>query len=330
MGGAPDVQLAFTLAGLPLRVATDDRSVADLVADRFRSLPRLVGEGSGGVDVRLRGPGVVDGPPPRPPGEGRTVYDAPTAPVEYFDGVDRLFLELPGRVRCLAAPADGWIDVAVTGRGPGDATVAVNPVLTLALIETVKRVGRFSLHAAAVELGGRGVLVAGPSGVGKSTLTVALVRAGAGFLSDDTVFLTRAAGGGLEVHGLPDDIDVTDTTISLVPELASVGRQPVPDGRQKRSFGADDQFGARPVATCRPAVLLSPRVTPGAEPTLEPLGAPEVLAELAPNVLLTEPAAAQAHLDALGDLVAAVPRYRFHYGEDLAAAADCVRRLVDP
>lgn len=50
------------------------------------------------------------------------------------------------------------------------------------------------LHAAAVSIAGRGLLLAGPSGHGKSTLAQALADGGADLLCDDTAPLDVAAG----------------------------------------------------------------------------------------------------------------------------------------
>jgi hypothetical protein len=50
-------------------------------------------------------------------------------------------------------------------------------------------------HASAVELGGGAVLLAGASGLGKSTLALNLHLGGAGFLADDSVAIELAADG---------------------------------------------------------------------------------------------------------------------------------------
>jgi len=69
------------------------------------------------------------------------------------------------------------------------------------------------MHATAVDVGGKGVLLCGPSGVGKSDLALRLIDRGATFIADDQVLLeVRRRGlfalapeplrGYLEVRGL--------------------------------------------------------------------------------------------------------------------------------
>ncbi len=53
------------------------------------------------------------------------------------------------------------------------------------------------VHAAVVEIEGQGVLIYGPSGVGKSTLAAALCVAGAGYLSDEIAVLDPKTGSVL-------------------------------------------------------------------------------------------------------------------------------------
>ena len=90
------------------------------------------------------------------------------------------------------------------------------------------------------------MLVPGTSGAGKSTLTVTLVRAGFDFLSDDTVFLTPD-DDGIVVSGFPDEIDVTEGTIAMFPELHHLERVPLALGREKHGFRVDEVFGVAPL-----------------------------------------------------------------------------------
>lgn len=54
-----------------------------------------------------------------------------------------------------------------------------------------------TLHASCVSIGGRGVLITGKSGSGKSDLCLRLVDAGAEMVADDRVMLSRSSGGEL-------------------------------------------------------------------------------------------------------------------------------------
>ena len=217
--------------------------------------------------------------------------------------------------------------MSINGPGLADEVLAAHPLLTIAIVETMKRFERFPLHAAGLALDGKGVLIPGASGSGKSTTSVTLVRAGFDFLSDDTVFLTSSSDG-IWVAGFPDEVDVTEHTVARIPELGYLDGSPLLPGRDKYGFRVEDVFGITPLTGCRPAVLLAPQVVRGPGSELEPLAPSEALMALLPNVLLTDPAASQAHLDMLARLVESVPCMRFRVGSDLEAAAACVTDLV--
>ena len=74
------------------------------------------------------------------------------------------------------------------------------------------------LHAACVELAGKGVLLCGNSGAGKSSLALACARAGWRFLSDDAVYLLREPAGR-SVVGNASQVRLRPSAISLFPDL---------------------------------------------------------------------------------------------------------------
>ncbi len=92
---------------------------------------------------------------------GRPIYDAPSAQIDYFDGSDQLFVDYEHRARLLCSPGEGLIQLSITGREEGDEVLATHPLLTIALVETMKRFERFPLHAAGLALHGKGVLIPG-------------------------------------------------------------------------------------------------------------------------------------------------------------------------
>jgi HPr Serine kinase C-terminal domain len=74
------------------------------------------------------------------------------------------------------------------------------------------------LHAACVHVGGRGVLLCGQSGAGKSSLAFACARAGWKFLSDDSSAIVRKRKGRMIV-GNPHQMRFRESAIELFPEL---------------------------------------------------------------------------------------------------------------
>jgi serine kinase of HPr protein (carbohydrate metabolism regulator) len=85
-------------------------------------------------------------------------------------------------------------------------------------------VSSLTLHAGCVAIGGRGVLIVGPSGSGKSDLALRLVDRGASLVSDDYAVL-RTEGGRLIAAPPPNiagRIEIRGVGIAERPYLAEV------------------------------------------------------------------------------------------------------------
>ncbi len=81
-------------------------------------------------------------------------------------------------------------------------------------------IGVLPLHAACLSFDGRGVLIAGASGTGKSTLSLALAKNGADFISDDWTYITYDDGDELCAHGMSAPVKLLPDAIDYFPELA--------------------------------------------------------------------------------------------------------------
>ena len=279
------------------------------------------------TDVRLEF--RTGDPPPPPGGTGRPVYDTPYGSLEYFPDSDLLY----GRLRSVTVLCDAARGVAYLSAPAFVGTnlyLATHPVATVCLMEMLKRRGLFCLHAGCVaDRHGRGILVCGPSGAGKSTLSLALVRGGLGFLSDDLVFMAQAgAGSPVDAVGFADAIGVSQHAASCFPEFLNGANVSPSPGFPKPLRRITDIFAARPLHQCRPKVLVFPAVT-GEEPSrLSPMDRGGALVRLVPDVLVTEPAATQAHLDAFAALLDQVLCYELGTGRDLAHAAELVQSVL--
>lgn len=296
------------------------------IRSRLARFPQAAGDPH--LRFRLDAPGE---PLPARPERGRTVYDPPAGEVLYDDSGEVLYLDGGGpRALCQAAAGTArlWAGAApAAGRSTDDLWLLSHPLFTIPLAEMLKRRGLFALHAAGLCRDGRALLLPGTSGAGKSTLSLALAREGFGFLGDDTVFLARRPGRPPRVLAFPDEVDLTEESLAFFPEAAAATPASAP-GR-KRAIRAESVYGARIVWECEPGLLVFPRVAGRPESELLPMTREEALLELAPNVLLTDPAGSQAHLDALAELVGASSAWRLATGSDLAAAARLLRDLAD-
>jgi hypothetical protein len=268
---------------------------------------------------------------PARPAAGRPVYDPPVGEVLYDEGEDLLYLRYGPRLGVLCEPGAGRARLAAAEPSEADLWPLSHPLFTLPLVELLKRRGLYAVHAAGLSRGGRALLLAGHSGAGKSTLTLALARAGCGFLGDDTLFLDRPPGrpAGLRILAFPDEVDLTEESVGFFPEAAAHLEEAPRAGWRKRQLRAEQVYRTEVVWECAPGALIFPRVAGTADSVLEPLDRAEALFELAPNVLLTEPRSSQAHLDALAALVEASACYRLATGRDLDGAVRLLEGVVD-
>lgn len=320
---------SYTFHGLKLRVDAPPNAGkihGEILGSFHARLAALPADGSGPADIHLEIQAGSRHLLERPE-SARTVYDPPMGEVVYDDAGDRLYLEHGPRLRALCEPAAGRATFSVLEPEAEDLWVLSHPLLSVPLLELCKRRGLFGVHAAGASLNDRALVLAGTSGSGKSTLSLALARSGFDFLGDDTLFLSRQPN--LRILAFPDEVDLTEQTVSFFPEIVP-WLAPQPVGWRKRQLRAEEAFGARIAWECEPAVLVFPRVSGRPRSELRPIDSGEALFELAPNVLLTEPRSSQAHLDALAELARLSRCYRLETGTDLDEAVRLLRELMEP
>jgi HPr kinase/phosphorylase len=116
-----------------------------------------------------------------------------------------------------------------------------------------------TLHASCIAAHGRGLLILGPSGSGKSSLALRLLSLGARLVADDRTELTAAGGqlaarcpapirGLIEARGVgllrADPLD--SAPISLVADLGQVENQRLPPARKITILGCEVSLVLQP------------------------------------------------------------------------------------
>jgi hypothetical protein len=301
--------LHYDVHGARVAIASQDEAVGAALHRRLRQFA-VDADGPADATFEVGASAACE----RPSGRSRPVLELATGEASYFDELDVLYLALDDvRWRCdLGA---GLAHGSVDARRPESVWRATRLFL-VALLELLKRRGLCGLHAASLAQAGRGLLLAGASGSGKSTLALVIARAGFDLFGDDTVFL-RSERGAVRALAFPDEVDVADETVELLPWLRHLRGTPKQPGATKRQLRVEDVAPAAGGGSCVPAVIVFPQVADVTSSTLHPITGDEALLELVPNVLLTDPAASQAHLDVLGALAAQCLCYRLATGRDL-------------
>lgn len=106
--------------------------------------------------------------------------------------------------------------------------------------------GKFALHANAVQLGGSCILLAAPSGAGKSSTTAALLKAGATLLSDDITCISHLNNEFVAAHGFAQLRLWPQTASQILPnadDLQNVYERTALTG-DKRYWDLSQQSGA--------------------------------------------------------------------------------------
>ena len=184
--------------------------------------------------------------------------------------------------------------------------------------------GIAELHCACVSREGRGVLLAGPSDAGKSTLSVALARAGFALLSDDRTFLSSREGR-ITAWGLATPVKLRAEAVAWFGDLPHAAFLPSRAGDRDLRIDLTHATGGERVHACEPRALVFLQRQEGAKFELSPRPRAEAAAQLAED-LMAEPFDIEKRQQRMiADLVQR-PCWRLRYGGSPQAVAEEFKR----
>ena len=311
--------------GLTIKVIAPD-CLLDALSDRFACLGSSEGARA---DITFEYAVVPELYPAAHPERCRSFYDSLKGRALYDPLLDKCYLETGEGIQAFCAPLEGSCRIQVVEPLPEKLWLLTHPFVTLPLMEMLKRRERYMIHAAGVARRGRSILICGASGAGKTTLTVALVRAGFDYMGDDLTVLMKG-DEGIRALAFPEVMDVTESSATFFPELAQLAAQPRPFGWLKHPLKMGDYYPSAIAWETVPAAVLFPRITDARRSRLMPMSSTAALLGLSASVLLTEKTSTGAHLDILGELTRTVPCYEFFTGSDFEKIPHLLESLLMP
>ena len=181
------------------------------------------------------------------------------------------------------------------------------------------------VHAGAVGRAGRGVLVTGKSGSGKTTTSLACLRAGFEYAGDDYVLVDTAAR---RVYCLYSTAKLEADTMSRFPEMVPWVDNPDRLQEEKAIVYLQDHRPAQIVPVLAIDAVVVPTVTgrPGSE--VVPLSSSAALQALAPTTTFHLPGYGREVFTKLSALVRAVPCFELRAGTHLDGVTGALDDLL--
>jgi len=192
----------------------------------------------------------------------------------------------------------------------------------------LSRPDRVLVHAGAVGIGGRAVLLTGPGGSGKSTSAIAACQAGYDYLGDDYV-LVDLAGPQPVAHSLYATAKLAPAAASLLPALSyALDRHTAPDGAKL----VIDMGQVRPGGlgtSARIVGIVLPQRDPGGRTRLRRASAGAALQALAPSTVFQAPRRDGAAFASLAELARSVPAHVLGLGGTPDDVGPVLSRLLN-
>jgi len=187
------------------------------------------------------------------------------------------------------------------------------------LMKLFRQKGLYTLHGAGlVSPTNAGVVITGPCGCGKSTLSIGLIRAGWGYLSDDALLL-RDVKQAVEILALRKSFYVDEDNAQRYPDLSPGTVVPDNAGGQRRQLALHESHPDQYLPQTTASILIFPRIVSDPTSTLKPLSGAAALAKLLGESggQLFDRRSMSQHLQLLKRLIEQTRAFELHSGQEL-------------
>ncbi len=310
----------FDVHGVRTRLLSDSPAIAGAVSQLLGAFRLDDGDKSGthdtapDIEVLLSAVDVLD---------DETAFVPAGTPMMYDWDVVKIYYR--GKLRYLQMGPQAWVCADISERKA--AGFVLGSVLESGWLiahqvffplwgQLLKECGVYPFHAAGLARNGGALLLPGRSGSGKSTLTLRLLKEGYRMLGDDMVFL-RQTEGGVEALSFPEEINVTDETLNMFPDLAKVKNFTENKLRQKSSFAIEELFPGCVTGSALPTLMIFPEIVDAGRTEILLMGKTEALAFcMRFGLFFIDPSTTVKHFELLSELVRQAECRRMRSGRD--------------
>jgi hypothetical protein len=184
------------------------------------------------------------------------------------------------------------------------------------------------IHSGLIRHQERGILFVGNGGAGKSTSSIACLRAGMEYLGDDFIGL-GVERGRFVGHGLYASCLLNVHHIKRFPDLQRLGHAPNYAHEEKCVLYLTEAFADCLQTRSGIDAIALPRVVDSELTTFRPATRAETLRAIAPTSVMQLPRPNRAAFDRLVELVQAVPSYWLELGRRIDLIPGAVRALAE-
>jgi len=183
------------------------------------------------------------------------------------------------------------------------------------------------VHAGAVGVDDRGVLLVGKGGSGKSTASLACLLGGLKYASDDYVLIQNNPP---RVSSIYSTVKLRSDAINKFPALEKMFKNQRFPGAQKTVLFLNDEFSGKISQGFAIHAILIPKITLREETRLRRASAIESLVALAPSTILqlAGESDGQKDMGELAALVRAVPSYFLELGSNISEIPEVILKFI--
>jgi hypothetical protein len=218
------------------------------------------------------------------------------------------------------------IRIVATHEAESDRFVLGQALLAPLIGPALRPWGLLVLHACAVDWQGRAILFPAASRSGKSTLALALVRAGFRLLSDDSPILRRDPDGSLRLLAYPEPMRVLPDSLARFPETRAAHTEA---SGLKRLLDPAQLYDDPYVESSTPDLIILPKIADRPSSSVNACPPGQALTELVSGIAFGSTGRTMARdLPMLAQLVRSCRTYALDTGSDFDRLPNLLRDLL--